>query len=214
MNNILKEEFYTGFLRRVAPLNDRKAAMFGLDARVALAIFGALSVITGSALYNALQEAKVVATITEMDNIDKALAEYLIDTGTYPVEADITDAGRLRLEELLISSITGWKGPYTLFSDTGTVTDGYLDHPSYDHIRSFRAINTSWKVPSIATKCLSTSESCSIYVCYINVPKDILKVLDVKIDGVDSQFTGKFRHNSLWGCKRGINYDKSLAPSS
>ncbi|MCP4355234.1 MAG: hypothetical protein GY793_06305 [Proteobacteria bacterium] len=35
-----------------------KGAMFGLDARVALAIFGALSVITGAALYSAISAAK------------------------------------------------------------------------------------------------------------------------------------------------------------
>tara|TARA_Y100001960_G_scaffold319101_1_gene389950 strand:- start:3597 stop:3728 length:132 start_codon:yes stop_codon:yes gene_type:complete len=36
----------------------KKAAMFGLDARIALAIFGALSVISGAVLYSAIQDAK------------------------------------------------------------------------------------------------------------------------------------------------------------
>ncbi len=36
-----------------------KGAMFGLDARIALAIFGALSVISGAALYSAIKQAKV-----------------------------------------------------------------------------------------------------------------------------------------------------------
>ena len=37
-------------------LKNKKAAMFGLDARIALAIFGALSVISGAALYSAIQQ--------------------------------------------------------------------------------------------------------------------------------------------------------------
>ncbi|MCP4354624.1 MAG: hypothetical protein GY793_03125 [Proteobacteria bacterium] len=41
-------------------LNTKQAAMFGLDARVALAIFGALSIITGATLYNALQHIKTI----------------------------------------------------------------------------------------------------------------------------------------------------------
>lgn len=35
----------------------KKAAMFGLDARIALVIFGALSVISGAALYSAIGNA-------------------------------------------------------------------------------------------------------------------------------------------------------------
>ena len=55
--------------------------MFGLDARIALAIFGALSVISGAALYSAIQQAKVTETVTELDNISKAWAQYYLDTG-------------------------------------------------------------------------------------------------------------------------------------
>lgn len=40
---------------------NKKSAMFGLDARIALAIFGALSVITGAALYSAINKANVIA---------------------------------------------------------------------------------------------------------------------------------------------------------
>lgn len=36
----------------------KKGAIFGLDARIALAILGALYVISGAALYSAIQESK------------------------------------------------------------------------------------------------------------------------------------------------------------
>ncbi|MCP4355562.1 MAG: hypothetical protein GY793_08045 [Proteobacteria bacterium] len=198
----------------------KKAAMFGLDARVALAIFGALSVITGAALYNALQEAKVVAIITEMNNIDKAFTAYLLDVGTYPAEAATTINGELKAEELITSTVAGWKGPYTSFQDIGTVTDGWLDHPTFgpfSRILTLRKINTPWEAPGApSTKCLSTSDSCSIYICCNKISVDILKQLDLKLDGTSSPSTGIFRYGSSenWGCKQGMTYDKSLAPSS
>tara|TARA_Y100000590_G_scaffold312511_1_gene353198 strand:- start:819 stop:1040 length:222 start_codon:yes stop_codon:yes gene_type:complete len=58
-----------------------KGAMFGLDARIALAIFGALSVISGAALYSAIQEARVTQLITSLNEIGKAYEAYILDTG-------------------------------------------------------------------------------------------------------------------------------------
>ena len=61
-----------------------KGAMFGLDARIALAIFGALSVISGAALYSAIQNSKVTAAITEMNEVGKAWEAHYLDTGEMP----------------------------------------------------------------------------------------------------------------------------------
>ena len=68
----------------------QKAAMFGLDARVALAIFGALSIIAGTALHSVIQKAKVTTILTEMKEAGKAWEAYYIDTGTNlpPVNTD------------------------------------------------------------------------------------------------------------------------------
>ncbi len=46
--------------------------MFGLDARIALAIFRALSVISGAALYSAIQQSKVIAMVNQFEEIAKA----------------------------------------------------------------------------------------------------------------------------------------------
>jgi hypothetical protein len=45
--------------------------MFGLDARIALAIFGALSVISGAALYSAIQDARVTAIVITYNRVFK-----------------------------------------------------------------------------------------------------------------------------------------------
>jgi hypothetical protein len=42
----------------------KKGAMFGLDARIALAIFGALSVISGASLYSEIKLKIVIKNVT------------------------------------------------------------------------------------------------------------------------------------------------------
>ena len=54
-------------------LKKQCGAMFGLDARIALAIFGALSVIVGATLYNTIQHTKVITLHQEFVEIEKAI---------------------------------------------------------------------------------------------------------------------------------------------
>tara|TARA_Y100001960_G_scaffold332941_1_gene435646 strand:- start:1782 stop:2405 length:624 start_codon:yes stop_codon:yes gene_type:complete len=84
----------------------KKAAMFGLDARIALAIFGALSVISGAALYSAIQSAKVTNQHTTLQEIVKALEAYMVDTGSVDVSYALDDIVVNRLNK------PGWNGPY------------------------------------------------------------------------------------------------------
>ena len=59
----------------------KKGAMFGIDARIALAIFGAISVISGAALYLAIQQSKVTVLVTELEELSKAVKAYVLDIG-------------------------------------------------------------------------------------------------------------------------------------
>ena len=95
-------------------INTKKAAMFGLDARIALAIFGALSVISGAALYSAIKEAKVIAFITELDNITKAIDSYRVDVGEDIHEATSNTTSISRMGYLVNNTANkiGWSGPY------------------------------------------------------------------------------------------------------
>ena len=95
-----------------------KAAMFGLDARIALAIFGALSVISGAALYSAIQESKVTALIVDMNELAKASEAYLLDTG---VELNISSNDiYLDARKLHTDTATGWNGPYINYNTAGS----------------------------------------------------------------------------------------------
>jgi type II secretory pathway pseudopilin PulG len=89
-----------------------KGAMFGLDARIALAIFGALSVISGAALYSAIQEAKVTAFYAQVKEIEKAFESIYIDLGTLPQHnAGLADVTVNYLNNNL-DNLKGWNGPY------------------------------------------------------------------------------------------------------
>jgi type II secretory pathway pseudopilin PulG len=63
---------------------NKKGAMCGLDARIALAIFGALSVISGASLYSAIQESKIVALHTQFKEVEKSMDQYILDIGSAP----------------------------------------------------------------------------------------------------------------------------------
>ena len=89
----------------------KKAAMFGLDARIALAIFGALSVISGAALYSAIQESKTIKYQQTFEEMTKAIQAYYLDnyknipqnTSKILYSSDI-----LQNRE----NLSTWKGPY------------------------------------------------------------------------------------------------------
>jgi len=213
INNTCHHKLDSGFHKG----NRKRGAMFGLDARVALAIFGALSVITGAALYSAMKEAKVIALMTELDNIDKAITQYLLDTGSFPPpdtsNVSITNSGLLKIEELLESSVRGWKGPYTGLLSGGETYD--LDHPTYTRIYAFRKYDAVWSGDyGTENVCLSGSASCSVYICVDGIHEDMKKALDFKVDGGEGSDSGNFRYNAAWACKKGMTYDKSLSPAS
>ena len=100
----------------------KKAAMFGLDARIAFAIFASLSVIAGAALYKVLSkmdEVKVMATFNE---VEKALESYILDTNQdLPATVDYVgqEAWIKQIGELIDSTKKGWRGPYLPVKSSG-----------------------------------------------------------------------------------------------
>tara|TARA_Y100001960_G_C14782785_1_gene888144 strand:- start:12488 stop:13117 length:630 start_codon:yes stop_codon:yes gene_type:complete len=94
-------------------LKINKAAMFGLDARIALAIFGALSVISGAALYSAIQQAKTTAVHTSLIEMAKASDQYYLDTGQQlPFQTGSTVWLTNSYLVTNTNNANGWKGPY------------------------------------------------------------------------------------------------------
>ena len=190
----------------------KKGAMFGLDARIALAIFGALSVISGAALYSAIQDARVTAVLTEMDNIGKATTAYYLDTGVYP-SVDNGDTGTLLdIHQLVTSGPTGWQGPYLGFE---TAAADYLAHTVYGNI-SLHAMGAGTYADATAddnkcTRGTAPSASCAVFVCFDDITADMSKALDIKADGTAGATVGKYRYSGTVGCLNVMPYPVSSA---
>lgn len=58
----------------------QKGMFFGLDARIALAIFCVLSLLSGVVLHKALQKVESVSVIRRIDSLSKAKDFYFVDT--------------------------------------------------------------------------------------------------------------------------------------
>lgn len=84
-----------------------RGALFGVDARLALAIFTGLAVISGAIIYKTAGKSRQTAEIAEMRNIAKAFGDYIADVGQAPAQ----------IEDLISSSASGWNGPYVPYVD-------------------------------------------------------------------------------------------------
>lgn len=168
----------------------QKAAMFGLDARIALAIFGALSVIAGASLYSAIQESTATALLTELTELQKAYEQYYIDTGTH---INRTDAVTYEIKELIedINSIPNWQGPYIGYNKLNDTSKIVLDHPKYNNILIRRMSLQTWDGGYIAC---GAEKDCALFVNINGIPKENYALLiDNKVDGGDGANDGKFR---------------------
>ena len=96
---------------------NQTGAMFGLDARIALAIFGVLSVVGGYSATSMFAEAQITQLTTELTNLKKAYQELHISTNEHSN----------RFMDLIDNpyDIGGWQGPYTdLVSDKSRISEG------------------------------------------------------------------------------------------
>jgi type II secretory pathway pseudopilin PulG len=178
----------------------KKAAMFGLDARIALAIFGALSVISGAALYSAIQSAKTTAFITDIREVGKAWEQYLLDTGQ-----DLgfrTSSTHTRYTKNLIEDpgVAGWNGPYLPHKVSTTFTDlmEYTKGPYEMHVANMNT--TSWS--NWAAVGCTAQPDCYVWLTMGHMPASYLstiKAVDEMIDNSDGASTGDVRYELAGG---------------
>jgi Tfp pilus assembly protein PilE len=172
-----------------------KGAMFGLDARIALAIFGALSVISGAALYSAIQDSKATAIITELQEVGKAYDQYYLDTGKELTFSDAANSTYLDIRELVSSTDINWKGPYLQY-EISSIDTFSLTHNLYDRVRISEMLDGTWTANGNSSTWQTTVKcdtgtvggSCNIWTVFRDVPLNIYNAIDEKIDGsVDTQ---------------------------
>lgn len=183
-----------------------KGAMFGLDARIALAIFGALSVISGAALYSAIQDAKTTAYITSLQEVGKAWEQYYLDTGQNLRKRSSDSSNPLfyALENKYLvedPSVTGWKGPYINYN----VENYYLKDNTIGSIYMLTLTdeNTWGETSGWGAGICSSSKNCFIWIHTATTDKSLVNALDNKIDGSIDGING----NLKWSNSAGIgNY--------
>jgi type II secretory pathway pseudopilin PulG len=147
--------------------------MFGLDARIALAIFAVLAVVAGATAINVIGQASVTATVTELKNIQKAYQEFHLATGENTTRfLDLIDNQ---------SEITGWSGPYIdLLSDKSrtygvySLMEGRQDVPGVPPVECNGGI-------------------CAVWLKLTKVKDDIAADVDKAIDGEKSANAGALR---------------------
>tara|TARA_Y100001960_G_scaffold244912_1_gene259483 strand:+ start:1657 stop:2238 length:582 start_codon:yes stop_codon:yes gene_type:complete len=172
-------------------MNLKKAAMFGLDARIALAIFGALSVISGAALYSAIQQSKVVALVTALSEVEKAAEAYLLDVGAMP---KLTGA-KYDIQELVedINTATGWNGPYLSYEASSS---SGLENPPYTSLQIRQYASTDFggtqSVDQVSPTVCSATE-CFLYVVQYGLDASFADAVDEYIDGTANRKTGNVR---------------------
>ena len=167
----------------------KKGAMFGLDARIALAIFGALSVISGAALYSAIEQSKVIKEVTRASEVAKAYEQYLLDVG--PLEK--WGSLYLKMAKLVEDTSNGWKGPYLSYDVVASDGDEkYLDHPDYLYYAMRLFKNDDFGAVGSGVACDDT-DPCFVWLQIRYVPLSLSKAIDEYVDGVESLDTGSVR---------------------
>jgi hypothetical protein len=193
----------------------KKGAMFGLDARIALAIFGALSVISGAALYSAIQQSKSIQYITQLQEVSKALEALILDVGfSLPVDDSFDSFIKMSsfVEE---SSLIGWKGPYLQFS-----INDYVDlNPGGNRLDFLlgnmvvqKISDDAWTSSPAAHVYCNGSNDCFYWAGICSDQSSALSIFkdaDLYFDNSDTPTTGNLRYLS-WSSTSNCMYLKSL----
>lgn len=176
--------------------NLKKGAMFGLDARIALAIFGALSVISGAALYSAIENSKVIAIVSELNELAKAYDAYYLDTAT-ELEVSVGDV-YMEVGELISSVKAGWSGPYVSYELDSAV---WFKHNSYAALMIEELKDGTWTGVDNAAwtnaNCVSGSIAGACFVWMVVAFEvrnaKMIEKIDKYIDGSVDGTTGRVR---------------------
>ena len=198
----------------------KKGAMFGLDARIALAIFGALSVISGAALYSAIQSAQLERIMQYYVEMVKATQHYYLENGQMLSQSDADD---VRVSGLVtnIDSLSTWNGPYI----SNTSPRGLGLFPESNYYALWLQKSSTWSSNINRNTCALASNDCAEWhVIYVKdallVPQmiSVFEKLDQIIDGGDGELAGNMRYSKNtanataigWVMYRGLNHPRVI----
>ena len=180
-------------------LNTNRGAMFGLDARIALAIFGALSVISGAALYSAIKSANMERYRQELVEIVKAIESYYLDTGE---RLPMYNSTVVDVTPLIVNDVNAqnWNGPYLNLSVSGTISltksAFYKVGGIYINASLYPASDWADDNPSCVVNDSDCTEWIKVYSGNSLGAADLYSIftdLDKHIDNSDGPLKGNFR---------------------
>jgi type II secretory pathway pseudopilin PulG len=188
----------------------KKGAMFGLDARIALAIFGALSVISGAALYSAIQQAKAEQLRQYLVEIVKATEAYYLDNGELLKTAEtVTHTLNTAGLSSNTDNLSTWRGPYiqtkeaygNYFFDSTTASIN-----ATSNTRIYLRNGTTWTEMNDANSdelCAVGSSDCNEWVSIsagnsssTSYLRSMFEKLDEMVDSSDGELSGRVRYNT------------------
>lgn len=169
------------------PLSSQSGAMFGLDARIALAIFGVLSVVAGVAAINVFSQAGTTALIAELKNLKQAYTEFHLATGEHT----------LRFLDLINNdnNYPGWQGPYI----DGMLTDKSRTYGIYSLAEGRQDVPG---VPPVECN----AGICATWIKLTEVKDAIAREAKKALDGEDNTTAGVFRIEYVTGPTDNIYY--------
>lgn len=174
-------------MKTTPALRSQRGAMFGLDARIALAIFAGLSVVAGMAVFGTIRQTDVTSLVSEFDNISKGYINYTFDTGIdVPVGTSAGQGVRALFENTATPTI-GWDGPY--------ITRSSADHPrfgTYEIERGF--IDVNGQDPTVTTG----GSVNGAWLELTSIPCEIAQDLETTVDGASgANTTGNLRYPTV-----------------
>jgi len=175
-----------------------RGAMFGLDARIALAIFGALSVISGASLYSAIKQARSTQINQELQEIIKASEAYYLDNGSPIDNYSVHETYTSDLLDNSRKNAKTWKGPY--LAGTKVDNDMFI-HPNIGNGSTTIEIDLMRDDETAIRTCLATDTDCYEFIeiqCKASNNdydwcKNIFPDLDAFVDNSDGKQKGTVR---------------------
>lgn len=160
-------------------LTKQRGAMFGMDARVALLVFGSIALIGGYSMISRIGTAHAAKLVRELQALEKAFTALQTDLGQPVMHADtlgITTSDTAALFNALRRNPDSdlypkWNGPY--------LNEDYpISHATYG------TWSSDWGKANFTDKsmCSGALTTCYLWITLSDVPENVFREVNLVID--------------------------------
>ena len=160
----------------ITPSLNQRGALFGLDARIALAIFGIISVVAGASMVINVDETRAKALAQELTDTTRAIESFHHDLKTDIFKTLEKPSEKNAFTALFDNSVITeednlrhiWNGPYIRFAST--------THPRYgEMLLQKRAADAS-------QPCTTETDICYLWLTYSQVRPSVTQATNALLD--------------------------------